>query len=218
MAFRCLAILEAGTLIPVTGGLRPGSKPRWQKQNSGVPRSSRFLRRAGVGDACASGVGHAAVGVVQAVKYVRQKCNRQHRVPPLQRTQGWGTRTGADPGGKRIPPASLRSRIGMTRAGGDQVHDFDLAGTQKTVGCPVLRAFCEGRVPRTLGAAQPMLPYPETRSRSIPHSLAPVRLRSEDRNDNCSSAIPPVRPPIPASRDYDACISTSRRAFSSSIR
>ena len=180
--------------------------------------SSRSWRRAGVWMPAQVGAGQAAVGVVQAVKYVRQKCNRQHRVPPLQRTQGWGTRTGADPGGKRIPPASLRSRVGMTRAGGDQVHDFDLAGTQKTVGCPVLRAFCEGRVPRTLGAAQPMLPYPETRSRSIPHSLAPVRLRSEDRNDNCSSAIPRVRSPVPASRDCGGYISTSPRASSSSIR
>ena len=35
---------------------------------------------------------------------------------------------------------------------------FDLAGITNTMGCPVLRAFCEGREPRTIAAVQPMLP------------------------------------------------------------
>jgi hypothetical protein len=34
---------------------------------------------------------------------------------------------------------------------------FDLAGITNTMGCPVLRAFCEGREPRTIAAVQPML-------------------------------------------------------------
>lgn len=73
------------------------------------------------------------------------------------------------------------------RAGGPAV---DFASTSNTVGAPSLRL--QGRESELPAQrASLMLPVREMKFPSSLHSLAPIRLRPTDKNDNCSSAIAP---------------------------
>jgi hypothetical protein len=87
-----------------------------------------------------------------------------------------------------------------------------------TAGAPFLRVLCEGAGTTNVPSCEATPPDPGTRSSSSLRSRAPARLRPKDRNDNCSSATPPVRPPSPFSRDCDAYTAASPRASSSPIR
>jgi hypothetical protein len=73
--------------------------------------------------------------------------------------------------GPQSPPGVGSSRCQRRRV----AQAFDLGGTSNKNGCPVLRALCEGRVPRTHAVAQPRPLDLETRSWSNPRSPWPNR-------------------------------------------
>jgi hypothetical protein len=114
---------------------------------------------------------------------------------------------------KRVPQ-HVGERPVCSRTGGP---DFWSRRHQQKSGCLVLAFFARAGTTNVC-SCEATPPDSRTKSSSSLHSPSPDRLRPEDKNDNCSTATPPVRRPVPASPDCDAYSAVSPRASSSSLR
>ena len=94
--------------------------------------------------------------------------------------------------------------------------------TPPQCGCPVLRAFCEGREPdcRQNKLLRHTLTPLASGRKSLPslHSPGQVQFHPAGRSDNCSTATAPATPLVHVLPDCDAYSAASRHAFSRSTR
>jgi hypothetical protein len=77
-------------------------------------------------------------------------------------------------------------------------------------GCPVLAFFARAGIRGACASGSITLHAPETRSPSSPHSHARARLRSKDRNDNCSNPIPRACRPRRVAQAFDLAVVTEK--------